>query len=99
VRAAVEATMAARGWSILGPKIIGTGSEFNIETLVYSPVLALPSDVVVRLVEDDAATFVDMRAALRYGNRDLGQNADLIVAFLKELDLQVATLTPSAPKE
>lgn len=99
VRAAVETTMKAYGWPILGPRIIGTGSRFNIETLVYSPVLALPSDVVVRLVEDGDSTFVDMRAASRYGDRDFGFNAGLVSGFLKELDVQVATLTPAAPAE
>lgn len=99
VRAAAETTMKEYGWPILGPHIIGTGSRFNIETVVYSPVLALPSDVVVRLVEDGDSTFVDMRAASRYGDRDFGLNAGLVTAFLKELDVQVATLTPAAPAE
>ena len=98
VRAAVEATMHARGWDILGPKIIGTGSRFNVETTVWSLVLALPSDVVVRMVEEGDSTFVDMRAASRYGERDFGINAALIIAFLKDLDAQVATLTPAAPE-
>ncbi|MCO5063188.1 MAG: DUF1499 domain-containing protein [Rhizobiaceae bacterium] len=99
VRAAVEATMQEYGWPVLGPSIIGTGSRFNIETLVYSPVLALPSDVVVRLVEDGDSTFVDMRSTSRYGDRDFGLNAGLVTGFLKELDAQVATLTPAAPQE
>jgi len=99
VRAAVEATMKEYGWEIAGPRIIGTGSRFNIETLVYSPVLALPSDVVVRLVEEGDSTFVDMRAASRYGDRDFGINAGLVSGFLKDLDAQVATLTPAAPQE
>lgn len=98
VRAAVEATMKEYGWEILGPKMIGTGSRFNIETLVYSPVLALPSDVVVRLVEEGDSTYVDMRAASRYGDRDFGINAGLVGPFLKDLDAQVATLTPAAPE-
>ncbi|MBX3596997.1 MAG: DUF1499 domain-containing protein [Rhizobiaceae bacterium] len=99
VRSAVETTMKERGWHILGPNIIGTGSRFNIETQVYSPVLALPSDVVVRMVEEGDSTFVDMRAAFRYGDRDFGINAELVSSFLKDLDAQVATLTPAAPQE
>ena len=99
VRAAVEATMKEYGWPVLGPHIIGTGARFNIETLVYSPVLALSSDVIVRLVEDGDSTFVDMRAASRYGDRDFGINAGLVSGFLERLDAQVATLTPAAPQE
>lgn len=99
VRAAAERTMNDRGWTILGPRIIGTGSRFNIETLVYTPVLALPSDVVVRLIEDGDSTFVDMRAASRYGDRDFGINAALVQGFLNDLDVQVATLTPAATQE
>jgi hypothetical protein len=99
VRAAVEATMKERGWPITGPNIIGTGNRFNIETQVYSPVLALPSDVVVRLVEEGDSTFVDMRAASRYGDREFGINAGLVTSFLKDLDVKVATLTPAAPQD
>lgn len=99
VRAAAERTFDARGWGILGPYIVGTGTEFNMETIVYSPVLALPSDVVVRLIEEGDATFVDMRSASRFGETDFGQNADLIQSFLKDLDIAVATLTPVAPSQ
>lgn len=99
VRAAVERTFEARGWPVLGPYIVGTGTQFNVEAIVRSPVLALPSDVVVRLIEDGDATFVDMRSASRYGNTDFGENAERIVAFLKDLDIAVATLTPVAPSQ
>lgn len=99
LREAVERTFTARGWKILGPDIVGTGTEFNVATTVYSPVLALPSDVVVRLVEDENSTFVDMRSASRYGTTDFGQNAELIIGFLNELDIAVATLKPVAPSQ
>ena len=99
VREAVERTFDARGWGILGPYIVGTGIEFSVEATVYSPVLALPSDVVVRLVEDGDATFVDMRSASRYGQTDFGENAARIEAFLKDLDVAVAAMTPVAQGE
>ncbi|WP_099865170.1 DUF1499 domain-containing protein [Pararhizobium haloflavum] len=54
-----------------------------------SPLLGLKSDVVIRLIEEEETTFVDMRSVSRYGDHDLGLNAWLIQRFLRELDAQL----------
>lgn len=57
--------------------------QYRTKTLV----LGIPQDVVIRVAEEEQTTFVDMRAATRDGDHDLGLNAALIGAFLRDLDV------------
>ena len=59
--------------------------QYQTKTLV----LGIPQDILIRLVEEEETTFVDMRVATRDGNHDLGLNADLIRTFLRDLDVQL----------
>jgi len=52
-----------------------------------SPILGVTHDILVRLVEEEETTFVDLRAATRVGQHDLGTNAELIQDFLHDLDV------------
>lgn len=52
-----------------------------------SLVFGIPFDIVVRLVEEEETTFVDMRAATRDGDHDLGLSARLVRSFLRDLDV------------
>ncbi|MEM5473673.1 DUF1499 domain-containing protein [Hoeflea sp. AS60] len=54
-----------------------------------SLVLGIPQDILIRLSEEEETTFVDMRAATRDGDHDLGLNADLIRTFLHDLDVRL----------
>lgn len=67
-----------------------------------SPVLGFPSDVAIRLIDDEGSTFIDMRSVSRYGLHDLGDNARRIAAFLREVDaqvtLQAGVSAPEAPE-
>lgn len=54
-----------------------------------STLLALRSDVVIRLIEAEETTRVDMRSASRFGEHDLGINAALIRHFLARLDAEL----------
>ena len=53
----------------------------------HSLLLGVPHDIVVRLVEEEETTFVDVRAATRDGTHDLGLNARLAAGFLRDLDI------------
>lgn len=57
-----------------------------IQATHRSPVFGFPSDVVIRLSEEEATTVVDMRVSSRYGDHDLGSGAALIGAFFDRLD-------------
>ncbi|MCY0094204.1 DUF1499 domain-containing protein [Hoeflea ulvae] len=59
--------------------------QYTTRTLV----LGIPQDVLIRLVEEEETTFVDMRAATRDGDHDLGLNARLIRDFLRDLDIRL----------
>lgn len=59
--------------------------QYTTRTLV----LGVPQDILVRLSEEEETTFVDMRAATRDGDHDLGLNARLIKDFLRDLDIRL----------
>ena len=60
--------------------------EYLVFAVARDRILALPSDVTIRIVEDDEATFVDLRSTSRFGDFDLGQNRRFIESFLTGLD-------------
>jgi hypothetical protein len=59
--------------------------QYRTKTLV----LGIPLDILVRLSEEEETTFVDMRAATRDGDHDLGLNASVIRTFLRDLDVRL----------
>lgn len=64
-------------------------SRMVIQAEAASPVLAIESDVVIRLIEEEETTRVDMRAATRHAGHDLGLNAWTIERFLTALDAEL----------
>ncbi len=58
----------------------------QIEAVARSLILGFENDVIISVSEEAESTLVDMRAAARYGQHDLGANARLIDRFLIELD-------------
>jgi uncharacterized protein (DUF1499 family) len=83
----IEGLIAARGWEVLNRTGQSQeGRARTIEALAHTPVLGFPQDVAVRLRDDGASTFVDMRSDSRYGGHDLGDNARRVSAFMADLD-------------
>ena len=75
-----------------GPVDLPEGeSEIVIEMTAYTTIFAFPVDVGVRVVDEDAAIYVDMRSVSRWGKHDLGDNAARIESFLTRLDAMVKT--------
>ena len=62
------------------------GEDMYLEFLERTPVFGFPNDVVVRIVNEDRNTRVDLRVSSRFGKHDLGYNARLIERFLFQLD-------------
>ncbi|MEM9732554.1 MAG: DUF1499 domain-containing protein [Pseudomonadota bacterium] len=60
--------------------------ERYVEAVATTLIFGFESDVVVRLVEEEDGTLVDMRSTSRFGPHDLGSNAARIVNFMQELD-------------
>lgn len=63
-----------------------TTDERYIEAVASSFLMGFESDIVVRLIDGEDGTLVDMRSSSRWGPHDLGSNAERIVAFLADLD-------------
>jgi len=90
VLAAVETLFAARGWT--GAVVAGAPQAdpvILIQARIFTPILAFPIDVVVRLADEGESTYVDLRSASLYGDADLGDNAARIRAFLADLDAEM----------
>ena len=60
-----------------------------IQFRTKSLILGVPQDILIRLSEEEETTFVDMRAATRDGDHDLGLNAAVIRDFLRDLDIRL----------
>lgn len=60
-----------------------------------SPILGLDHDILLRLIEEEETTFVDMRAATRAGQHDLGTNSALVQEFLRALDVALLGIAGS----
>ena len=91
VHAAVIQLIDDRGWTVTSRTgRPGEDTELSVEAEMTTPFFAFPNDVVVRISEEETTTYVDMRSAARYGVYDFGANANLIVAFLRDLDLMLS---------
>ena len=69
------------GWEI----VAATPETGLIEATATTSLLRFKDDIVVRVVERDAATVVDVRSVSRVGMSDLGTNAARIRAYLSAL--------------
>ena len=74
------------------PLIVPESSQYRIEAVARDLVFGLPSDLVVRIAEDDGDTYVDMQSMSRFTAIDLGENRRIIERFLTDLDTAMAGL-------
>jgi hypothetical protein len=110
VLAALAPVVAARGWRLRGPMPTSVrGPEIQPEILIEmeapSFLMRFPADAVLRLIDEDETTFVDIRMAARYGPHDLGANARRITAFMADLaaelerqSLEIIDIPPSSER-
>lgn len=71
--------------------------EYTLKAVATGPILALPSDVIIRISEDEDQTYVDLRATSRLVDWDLGQNRRFLETFLADLDTAMAGLVAIGP--
>ncbi|CAN0592666.1 unnamed protein product, partial [Laminaria digitata] len=73
---AVGEIMTASDWQVLTElDAQQEGTEINLEATATSFVFKFPTDVALRITDEGETTYVDMRAASRFGKHDLGNNA------------------------
>ncbi|MBC8130181.1 MAG: DUF1499 domain-containing protein [Rhizobiaceae bacterium] len=70
---------------------------YMLQAVATSWILALPSEMTIRIVEDGTETFVDMRSTSRAVARDLGQNRRYVDGFLTALDEAMAGIAAIVP--
>lgn len=73
--------------------------EYTIQATAYAPIFAFPSDLTIRITEDGAQTFVDVRSVSRSLDRDFGQNRRFIDGFLSSLDDAMKAAEGVTPEE
>lgn len=60
--------------------------DYTLTAVARAPLFGFPSDVEIRIQEDEGSTFVDLRSHSRDLPRDLGQNRRFVESFLTRLD-------------
>ncbi|SHE70066.1 Protein of unknown function [Kaistia soli DSM 19436] len=94
VHQAIAALVAAHGWTVTDARAPDSDNEVGwIEATARTPLLALPADVVIRIIADGSGALVDMRSASRIGAHDLGDDARRIRDFFGGLDAALQGVT------
>lgn len=90
--AQVERQVADNGWRVIERRggIAGSG-ELLLEAEATTLIAGFKDRVVVRVTDEGATSYVDMRSKSGFGNYDVGANAARIVKFLKALDVLAAS--------
>ncbi|ENY70388.1 hypothetical protein G114_18606 [Aeromonas diversa CDC 2478-85] len=86
VIAVAETLMQARGWQTLR-------TPHGLQAVATSPWFGFVDDIALR-IRVGQETRVDMRSASRVGQSDLGVNRARIVAFMQDLDRELARHAP-----
>ena len=72
--------------------IVEEAEEHYVEAVATSFLFGFESDVVVRVIEEEEGTLVDMRSTSRWGAHDLDSNVTRIIALMNDLDLSLQGL-------
>ncbi len=83
----VREVMASHGWENL--QEVERDDGLTVYTHTKSPILGLRNDIAVRVFEDDADSYIDMRMISHYGDKELGFNAAVIAYFMQKLDVKL----------
>lgn len=81
------------------PAATADADGYLIRAVAYAPLLGFPSDVTIRIVEENGVAYVDMRSVSQTLARDLGENRRIIQTFLARLDAAMQALQDVAVPE
>jgi len=73
--------------------------EGRIEAVVYSSLLGLRDDVVIRVRAEPEGARIDARSSSRYGSFDFGANAGRIRALMNDIEEAIRTQRPERPPQ
>ncbi len=83
--AVVRELVASRKWRILASTAPEHTQDGILEVNLRNPVLGIESDAVIRIQPQNTGSRIDMRAASRKWRHDMGFNAQIIAAFMSDL--------------
>lgn len=96
---AARSVIYKRKWTVINDRPPqGNRREAQIEAIARTPVLGFREDVVVRVRGSADGARIDVRSRSRYGERDLGSNAQRVRSLLEDIEDQVATLVEERKK-
>lgn len=73
------------GWTIVLSEPPGEAGPGRIEATTRTLLMGFTNDALVRVTGDDTRAFIDVRSVSRYGQHDLGANADRIRSLFAEV--------------
>jgi uncharacterized protein (DUF1499 family) len=93
IRQLITTLVTERGWTVVRGFPSTEERSATLNAVAGSFLLGFPSDVAIRVTDEEVASYVDMRSASRYGRHDFGDNAGRIENFFADLDAAVAADT------
>jgi hypothetical protein len=92
VYAAVRETVAALDWKVFDEQAPEATKTGRIEAEDRTIIFGFVDDVVVRVTGSASQSRVDMRSSSRFGEHDLGRNAQRIRRFLAEVKTRLTQM-------
>jgi uncharacterized protein (DUF1499 family) len=92
---AVRDAVSSLSWRIVSEEPPQAGRPGAIEAVDRSMIFGFTDDVVVRVSGDDRKARIDARSASRYGEHDLGRNAERVRGFFTEVKTRLAAIETS----
>ena len=90
--ALVERQIETAGWKVEQRRgSLGATGEIVIEARATTLIAGFKDKVAIRITDEGATSYLDMRSKSGFGEYDMGVNAARIVKFMLELDTQAAT--------
>jgi hypothetical protein len=91
-------SFAAPYWRLIDarPPLPGR-REGRIEAIVYSSVMGLRDDIVIRVRAEGDGARIDARSSSRYGSFDFGANAGRVRSLMNDIEDAIRTQRPERP--
>jgi uncharacterized protein (DUF1499 family) len=99
VYSSVRETVKALNWKVIDEQAPEGGKSGYIEAVDRTLLFGFTDDVVIRVVGSPKMAKVDIRSSSRFGQHDLGRNAQRIRRFITEVKSRVAELEKSERME
>lgn len=88
VAALIDRQIAGNGWRVIERRgSLEGGGELLVEAEAATLIAGFKDRIVIRVTDEGATSYVDMRSKSGFGSYDMGANAARIVKFMAALDI------------